>query len=217
MTPEFSKLVNPVFRAVFAQLDKFENRERMDLMDVKRRLRRVFDEAESLAGKLGRIEEWRLAKCALVFWADEVLVRADAAWAIHTLEHDIYKQQHRATEFYVKGHREAINSSADVIETWYLALVLGFVGEIQVAFFDLLRLDALPGGTNDPVKARAAWAADLRKHLAHRSPPALVGQPLGDPAWTQDDGKSQLQTAAWTLVAMIAGCGVLLYLASLPQ
>lgn len=178
MTPEFAAPVNRVFDAVLDLVDRIERHERPDLGEEKKLIRMDLDALTGSAAKSGaRIEDLELVKRALIYWVDEVLTIADPDWKDMTLEFDYFAEKNRAWRFYEHGERAARSSSSDVIEAWYLCLVLGFEGDIGEAFREHLH-QPLPGGASNSTEARQAWAQELAKLIRKPNLPELAGEPL---------------------------------------
>ena len=179
MTPEFAQPVNRVFDAVLDLVDRIEHHERPDLNEEKKLIRMDLDAltagATNQPGQ--RTEDLDLARRALLYWVDEVLTQADAEWKDITLEFDYYGEKNRAWRFYEYGERAARSSAPDIIETWYLCLVLGFEGDIGEAFREHLN-QPLPGGAKTSAEARTAWANELARLIRKPSLPEKTGEPL---------------------------------------
>ena len=179
MTPEFAQPVNRVFDAVLDLVDRIERHERPDLSEEKKLIRMDLDALTSGASnKPGqRSEDFELVRRALVYWVDEVLTMSQADWKDMTLEFDYFAEKNRAWRFFEYGERAARVSSSDVIETWYLCLVLGFEGDIGEAFREHLH-QPLPGGANNSSEARQAWATDLARLIRKPTQQELNGEPI---------------------------------------
>ena len=121
--------------------------------------------------------EWETIKRVLVYWADEVLTRHIRDWDDFTLEQEYFGEQNRAWKFYVEGEEAVATASSEVAELFYLALVLGFEGDIQDAFRDELRKD-LPGGHQDAASARRHWASQLQRRIRTEAQSDIQGEPL---------------------------------------
>lgn len=197
MTPEFAQPVNRIFDAVLDLIDRIERRERPDLNEEKKLIRMDLDAlmARNAQGSAKSIEELDLTRRALIYWVDEVLTMADAEWKDITLEFDYFGEKNRAWRFYEYGERVARANSSDVIETWYLCLVLGFEGDIGEAFREHLH-QVLPGGTSNSTSARQAWANELAKLIRKPSLPEMAGEPL--------NGSVEPLTGATWLQTMLA-------------
>lgn len=214
MTPEFANLVNPIFHRVLDLMDRLERGERPDLEHERNLIRNELEDAELTAASPEspvRLEEFQLAKRALIYWIDEVLTVANPDWKEITLEREYYGTRDRAANFYVEGELKARRSSPDVVETWYLAMVLGFVGDIGEAY-DRHHLNRpLPGGTTNKDEARKFWAAELARQIRQPATSELSGEPLqGDVSPLY--GTAFLQTAAAFLTVAVLAFAVLLVL-----
>lgn len=121
--------------------------------------------------------EWITIRKILIYWADEVLTRHNREWEDYTLEWEQLGVKQRAFQFYLEGEKCLANCNAEVAEMFYLAVSLGFVGFIEEAFRFELKRD-LPGGTQDPVAARKAWAAEFQRKIHHKSSEPPQGEPL---------------------------------------
>jgi len=121
--------------------------------------------------------EWDTIKRVLVYWADEVLTASIRDWDDHTLEQEYYGEQNRAWKFYLEGENAIPTGSSDVAEIFYLAIVLGFEGDIEDAFKEELRQE-MPGGHQDEAAARNHWATQLRRRIRHEAAPDIQGEPL---------------------------------------
>lgn len=76
--------------------------------------------------------DFELAKAALVYWIDEMLVNSDwsyaSYWKDNTLERELYDSRDRAWEFFEKAKTARTLSRPDALETYYLCVALGFLG-----------------------------------------------------------------------------------------
>ena len=197
MTPEFAQPVNKIFDAVLDLVDRIDRHEQPDLNEEKKLIRMDLDALTAGAShKPGqRAEDFELVRRALLYWVDEVLTVANAEWKDITLEFDYFAEKNRAWRFFEFGERAARSSSSDVIETWYLCLVLGFEGDIGEAFREHLH-QPLPGGASTSAEARKAWANELARLIRKPSLSELVGEPLSG-------GVEPLTGATW-LQTMLA-------------
>ncbi|HTN01362.1 DotU family type IV/VI secretion system protein [Planctellipticum variicoloris] len=205
MTPEFAQPVNRIFDSVLDLVDRIERHERPDLGEEKKLIRMDLDAlmagASSRPGQRG--EDFELVRRALIYWVDEVLTAAAVDWKDMTLEFDYFAEKNRAWRFYEFGERAARSSSSDVIETWYLCLVLGFEGDLGEAFREHLH-QPLPGNASNSSEARQAWADELARLIRKPSLPEFNGEPLSGGVEPLT-GDTWLQTMAGGLfVASIA-------------
>lgn len=179
MTPEFASLVNPTLHYVLDLANRLKNSEQVDMKleryRIREELQRAQENASRVAGKV-RPADFELARQVLVCWTDEVLTNAYPAWQEATLEWEYFNTQDRAWNFYVVGETKARNASGDVIELWYLALVLGFEGDIEDGFAKMNRNDFPPAGVDDKV-ARQLWAKELERQIPRRQSLGELAKP----------------------------------------
>jgi type VI secretion system protein ImpK len=130
MKPEFSKAVDPVFEYVLALLDRIEQGD-----DPDPQLTHAFVQMTLLnraEQELRNSAEWQQAKHALVYWIDEMLIRAHWKgrewWVANQLEYLLFQTSDRATQFYVHAKEAASAATLDALEIYYLCVILGFRG-----------------------------------------------------------------------------------------
>ncbi len=185
MTPEFAHLVNPTFHYVLSLVDKLDNGQSLNLEFERNRIRGELQDADLTVASpdypVSR-DDFNVAKRALVYWVDEVMTVADHQWKNIGLEIELYGTRDRAWEFYVRAETEARNRHPDVVETFYLALVLGFIGDIRDAFLNQMRGRPLPGNVDDPEKARQLFGKDLSRQIRQSQPGSgpAASQLMGD-------------------------------------
>jgi Type VI secretion system protein DotU len=121
--------------------------------------------------------EWQSLKRVLIYWADEVLTTHVPDWQNYVLEQEYYGEKNRAWKFYVEGENCVPTGSSETAELFYLAIVLGFVGDIEGAFKYELNKE-LPGKKTDLTEARRYWAAQLQRRIRHESSGDIQGEPL---------------------------------------
>ncbi len=121
--------------------------------------------------------EWQSVKRVLIYWADEMLTTHVTDWQNYVLEQEYYGEKNRAWKFYVEAEQCVPTGSSEVAEMFYLAIVLGFRGDIEGAFKYELGTD-LPGKRSDANEARRFWAAQLQRRIRHDSAGELQGEPL---------------------------------------
>ena len=104
-------------------------------LDAEReRILAVLGAAEQKAGASSSqlAHDFELAKHALVYWIDEVLInsRWDQAteWRQHILEWDVYHERLRADRFYEIANDAETLAGTDPLETFFLCVALGFRG-----------------------------------------------------------------------------------------
>ena len=211
MTPEFARLVDPIFLTVLRLVHRLEHQEPVDVQSERSNIRTLIDDAERQAERPGshvRPDEFQLAKYGLVCWADEIITAVYPQWESIKLEVEFWGPPgKRAFRFYVEGESKARHSTPDVVEVWYLALAMGFKGDIRGAFRNQLNRDP-PGGSADPDEARRAWARELAARMRQSRLPELAGEPLHCDV-PPLKGRSLLAFAAVTLALSLAILGVL--------
>lgn len=151
------------------QLHKLQRQLTADLQAIEQKVNSGI--AKMSAG------EWQIVKRVLVYWADEVLTAHIRDWDDFTLEQEYYGEQNRAWKFYVEGEEVIATASSDVVEIFYITLVLGFIGDIEDAFKEELRKE-MPGGHQDEADARRYWATQLQRRLRHEASEEIHGEPL---------------------------------------
>jgi type VI secretion system protein ImpK len=133
MTDPFARLVSPVFQRVIDLLQRLAQGEGPALGPEREQLWVALDEAEQQAGASSQLShDFALAKHALVYWIDEVLINSSWAhameWRQQILEWDIYQERLRADRFYEKAHEAEALATTDPLETFFLCVALGFRG-----------------------------------------------------------------------------------------
>ncbi|MFG0297652.1 MAG: DotU family type IV/VI secretion system protein [Maioricimonas sp. JB045] len=131
MTNEFGQRVYPVIRHVFDVLAKIRKTggNGPDPQDVSSQLRRLLAQFD-VQGP--RATEFQLAKSALVYWIDEVLVHSNwehaGYWSDHCLERTYFSSRERAWRFFDNAESARSMDSLDALETYYLCACFGFKG-----------------------------------------------------------------------------------------
>jgi type VI secretion system protein ImpK len=178
MTPRFSKIVDPIFEYVLGLFDRIESGE--DPAPES--------EWEVMRGKVSSLPpgpEGDLAKYAIAAWIDEALI-LDAPWtsrewwANKTLEWEFFRVgQDRAKVFYEKAKLASDLPQKDVLEVFYLCVVLGFLGRYR----NPARVD--PTAERDGLPASLdGWLSRTEANIRQGSdrPPMPPGKPtLGAP------------------------------------
>jgi type VI protein secretion system component VasF len=121
--------------------------------------------------------EWQSLKRVLIYWADEILTTHMPDWQNYVLEQEYYGEKNRAWKFYVEAEQCLPAGSSDAAELFYLAVVLGFKGDIEGAFKYELATE-LPGRKSDINEARRYWAAQVQRRIRYELPGDLQGEPL---------------------------------------
>jgi type VI secretion system protein ImpK len=133
MTDAFANLVSPIFQHVIDLQHRIAEGEEPALEVEREQLLTLLTEAEQRAASSSQLaHDFDLAKHALVYWIDEVLInsrwQAAMEWRQHILEWEIYQERLRADRFYEKAHEAETLAGTDPLETFFLAVALGFRG-----------------------------------------------------------------------------------------
>ena len=216
MTPSYADLVNPTFNYVLGLLERVEQGERPDMELERNTIREEIEQAQLTASSPDhpvKAEEFALTKQLLVYWVDEVMTAAPSEevaewWSRHTLEYEYYNEQLRAIKFYTAGERGARRSSADVVEAWYLALVLGFEGDPVNAFREHLNRE-LPGQATTAEEARKNWAAELARQIRQSQVADLHADPLEGDVRPLTGVSRLIIAAPLAVVLLVAFCALL--------
>src|SRR4051794_33225383 len=133
MTDPFANLVSPVFQAVIDLQSRLAQGEDPPIAPEREQILLALDEAERKAAVSSQLShDFELAKYALVYWIDEVLInspwRHAMEWRQQILEWDIYQERLRADRFFEKGQEAESLANTDPLETYFLCVALGFRG-----------------------------------------------------------------------------------------
>ena len=134
MTDAFAGLVYPVFQGVIGLLRRIEDGEDPSVEAERAGVVALLAESEQkAASSSGLAADFRLAKPALVYWIDEVLIdspwRSALDWKNHILEWEFFGQRERADRFFELAHQAELLAGTDPLETFYLAVAMGFRGK----------------------------------------------------------------------------------------
>jgi type VI secretion system protein ImpK len=134
MTDAFANLVGPVLQHVVDLQHRLEEGETPPLEAERDQILAVLGEAErkARASSSQLANDFELARRALVYWIDEVLINSGwehaIEWKQHILEWDIYQERLRADRFYEVAHDAERLAGTDPLETFFLCVALGFRG-----------------------------------------------------------------------------------------
>jgi len=146
--------------------------------------------------------EWQSLKRVLIYWADEVLTTHMTDWENFVLEQEYYGERNRAWKFFVEAEQCLPTGSSEAAEFFYLAIALGFKGDIEGAFKHELNSE-LPGKKSDIHEARRYWAVQVQRRIRHESSGDLQGEPLeGDVEPFAGDGMFKSALAALLLATL---------------
>ena len=202
MKTNFSKAVDPVFLHVLELIERIAANESPDPGEERSRIRARLDRAEL---RLGQVEEWNLAKYAIVAWVDEMLIDApwDGArwWNENPLQFEIFRSAEAFSEFYRKANEASQLARKDVLEVYYICVVLGFRGMYKDPSAAAGMIEAM----NFEMPATLeGWAKRYGAiiHIAQEVPPIEERlRPAKDARWR--DGK-YLSIGSW-LIAVVLG------------
>ena len=133
MTDVFASLVSPVFQYVIELQQRLEAGESPALEPEREQIVALLDEADQKSSTSSQLaHDFELARHALVYWIDEVLINSSwkhaHTWRQHILEWDLYEERLRADRFYEVAHDAEALAGTDPLETFYLCVALGFRG-----------------------------------------------------------------------------------------
>jgi type VI secretion system protein ImpK len=136
MTDAFADVVAPVIQGVIDFQDGLLRGKHPTVEEQKRELidslNRSEDKAARSSPELAR--DFELAKRALVYWIDEILITSTWShaqeWTNHILEFFFYRESSAAVRFYEKAIEAEKRDSIDPLETFFLCVTLGFRGDL---------------------------------------------------------------------------------------
>jgi type VI secretion system protein ImpK len=133
MTDQFAGIVSPVFQYLIDLQGLLEQGENPALEPQRMQMLDLLAEADQKARTSSQLaHDYELARHALVYWIDEVLINSPWAYAMEwrqrILEWDLYQERLRADRFYEKAQEAEALASTDPLEVFYLCVALGFRG-----------------------------------------------------------------------------------------
>jgi type VI secretion system protein ImpK len=133
MTDDFAGLVTPVFRHVIQLLRRIDQGECPDLEPERVKVVALLEEAGRQAKARAQLAyDFALARHALVYWVDEVLINARWAhaltWKNRILEWQYFRERNRAERFYEEADKALRLVNTDPVETFHLCVAMGFRG-----------------------------------------------------------------------------------------
>jgi type VI secretion system protein ImpK len=135
MTDDFAELVMPIFHNVIDLQGRLSRGESRSLDEVKRMTSGWIEEGRrrALGGPKLKLS-YELAMFGLVAWIDEILTDSDWGRRVGSpeeiLEWDLFSSRDRASLFYDHADRADGAGNMDALETYLLAVTLGFKGEL---------------------------------------------------------------------------------------
>ncbi len=170
MNDNFVGLIAPVFRYVIAIQDRLELRESPTLSEVRANLVELLNEAQQGAVAKALEADFELARYALVYWIDEILINSTwthaSDWRDHILEWDFFRERLGGEQFYEKAKEASARSSTDPLEVFLICVALGFRGALA-----------------DEAEVLRTWAENAHRRICSANPPAdrfLPEEPRGD-------------------------------------
>jgi len=136
MTDAFADVVAPVIQGVIDFQDGLLRGKHPTVEEQKRELVDLLNRSEDKAGRTSPevARDFELAKRALVYWIDEILITSTWShaqeWTNHILEFSLYRESAASVRFYEKAIEAEKRDSTDPLETFFLCLVLGFRGDL---------------------------------------------------------------------------------------
>jgi type VI secretion system protein ImpK len=136
MTEAFMDVVAPVFQGVIDFQHGLLRGEHPTLEEQKRALIDLLNRAEERAVRTSAAlaRDFELAKRALVYWIDEILIsstwRHAQEWTNHILEFHFYHEGVAAVRFYEMATEAEKRDSTDPLEAFLLCVALGFRGDL---------------------------------------------------------------------------------------
>ena len=163
MTPLFAQSVDPIFLAALNLESRIDNHAKIITADERNLLIQKIEHAES---RLGRSEDWMLAKYAICSWIDAKLIQSawsDASWwKEYCLEEHFFGHRLADEEFFVRANQASSLPTKNALEVFFLAVVLGFRGIYQES--DSFKRQAFLNHSRLPHSIEA-WCREASKSL----------------------------------------------------
>ena len=141
MNDAFAQAVGPVFQYMVDFPPRLARGEAPQLHEVREDLLALLSEAEQRATTRELAGDFALAKYALVYWLDEVLINSSwshaADWREHILEWEFYRERLAGEEFYERAREAETLARPDALEVYFLCVALGFQGKYTHNLRDL--------------------------------------------------------------------------------
>jgi type VI secretion system protein ImpK len=144
MNDAFAQIIDPILRHVLEVRHRAAEGDHPALEEVRAELQRLFGEAEQRAAVARDTSaNFALARYALVYWADEVLINSAwahaEAWRNHILEWDYYRENLGGEKFFEKADEAERLADTDPLEVFFTCVALGFQGRLGFSKTDLRR------------------------------------------------------------------------------
>lgn len=134
MTPDFARAVDPIIEYMVELKDRIQRRNVAAPQNIRQAFLNLLQDADDILRN--RMEEWELAKYALLVWIDEDLSAEDSwpGWQFWT-EHKLVQQLAGhgeqfvgREEFFRRAQKAGHHPKKDALEVYFLCVVLGFQG-----------------------------------------------------------------------------------------
>ncbi len=140
MNDAFAHLVGPVLQFMIEFPRRLARGEDPPLDEVRGELLALLVEAEQRAPR-ELAGDFALAKYALIYWIDEVLINSGWSraldWREHILEWDFYRERLGGEAFFDRAREAEALSRTDPLEVFFLCVALGFQGKYTFSRPDL--------------------------------------------------------------------------------
>ncbi len=135
MNDAFAQIISPVAQYVIEFQRGLERGENPTIDQVKTDLIGLIGEAEQKAAVARDLAaNFALAKYALVYWSDEVLINSRWShadeWRNHILEWEYYRENVGGEKFYDKAEEAERLADTDPLEVFFQCVALGFQGKL---------------------------------------------------------------------------------------
>jgi len=131
MTPEFSKIVDPIILRGLELLERIERNEHGPITIENENLKKQIDRGDQNFGAMSN--DWRLAKYALVAWLDEQLIsfpwEGREWWTNNILErHYFFGKREAFEDFFIEANKAFALPNKDALEVFHTVVLLGYRG-----------------------------------------------------------------------------------------
>ncbi|QDV32777.1 DotU family type IV/VI secretion system protein [Tautonia plasticadhaerens] len=134
MTDAFARVIGPIIQHVLEFQRRVAQGDHPGLEAERAELLALLDSAGQRADSARETADaFPLARHALIYWVDEVLINSGwshaSDWRNHILEWDFYRERLGGERFYEMSREAEAKSNADALETYFLCVALGFRGQ----------------------------------------------------------------------------------------
>lgn len=159
MNDNFAGLIAPVFRYVIEIQDRLAIGEQPSLSEVREDLVSILAEAQQDATAKALEADFELARYALVYWIDEILINSNwthaSDWRDHILEWTYFRERLGGEQFYEKAKEASARNSTDPLEVFLICVALGFRGALA-----------------NETEALRTWTENAHRRICSANPPA---------------------------------------------